>query len=50
MWQGGAFTNLSRVKQGEILQSDFEGAWVILVEDPGLPVAFGFDISERQQL
>ena len=27
-----------------------EGAWVVLVEDPGLPVAFGFDIAEGPSL
>ena len=39
MWHGGAFTNLSRVKRGAIFMELDEGAWVVLVEDPGLPVA-----------
>ena len=51
MRQGGAFTNPPRVKRGEILYSEMrELGWVVLVEDPGLPVAFGFDIAERQLL
>ena len=48
MRQGGAFANLSHVKRGEIFVELDEGAWVVLVEDLGLPVASGFDIAEHQ--
>ena len=49
MWQGGAPTNLPRVNRGETLQR-IVGAWVVLLDDPSHPGAFGVCNPERQPL
>lgn len=38
------------LSEGESLPSEIQGAWVVLVEAPGFPVAFGVDVAKLQPL